>query len=134
MIHARILALIALIFVWSGLCLFSGYQYAQRGKVDAIVDQLEADAEVITEIREVVKWRTKKVTEYVDRIQTVQVEGECFDAPVPDTVDEWLFSTYSATARSQTDRGLWLRPVSLAGHSEDVGFSPGSPVESGGGV
>ena len=92
-----IIGVILGVVIFGGLMMFAGYSFAQRGKAEAVVTQLKEDNDAVIEIREVVKWRTKEVTKYVDVIKEVVDTSGCLDMPVPDAVSDELFKAYSPT-------------------------------------
>ena len=76
----------------------AGYTFCSKGKQEASLDQLDDDAKAVEQIREVVKWKTKEVKVYVNRIKTIQPDCTV-DAAIVDSLRE----TYNRTARPSTD-------------------------------
>ena len=80
----------------------AGYNWCNTGKQTAVLDQLEDDREAVQEVKEIIKWREKKVVQYVDKIKLVPAD-DCTDAPVIPDIDDSLFEAYSTATRSATD-------------------------------
>lgn len=80
----------------------AGYNWCNSGKQGAVIDQLDDDRETVKEIQEVIKWREKKVVEYVDKIKLVPAD-DCTDIPVIPELDNILLQAYRTATGSATD-------------------------------
>jgi len=112
----------------------AGYNWCNSGKQKAVLKRLDKDAEAVAEIREVVKWRTRKVTEYVDKIKEVYVESGCADEPAHRDIDDGLWQAYRLAAGPKADGAMRVRPISKPSEPENPGDSTGEPVETGSGL
>jgi len=92
-----------LLVVYTGGMLFAGYNYAERGRADAITASLKKDNKAVQKARIETKVITKQVVKYVDRIKTVVDTTGCADIIADPDINDSLYQIYRATARPQAD-------------------------------
>lgn len=99
------------IAVLFGVGFAAGHTWCTSGQQGAIHDSIEDGAEKVEQVKEVIKWREKKVNVYVDRIKTIVDNTGCADVAISAEHDDELYEIYKITRGPEAHRRLPVREL-----------------------
>lgn len=109
--NLKIIAMVVLPVILYAAGFASGHAWCTSGQQGAIRDSIDDGAEAVAEVKEIVKWRTKKVNVYVNKIQKITDPTDCLDTPVPTELDDELYEIYKLTGGSEANGTVRVRTV-----------------------